>query len=462
MRAHEMQSEQYAGQLLPIGIPRFFCQELCGRTAKLARHGQLGGCRLMRRKMGIARHVAGRTTGGCGFTRLSEPQHKCMEHPSAVVGGCQVAMAVRCALFFWPSCRMVRSPKRPNALVHSARVCIMARRWAVVAKVALASGACTIEVSNSMVLQAASVEALRRSTIEDVYTILGWAPDNLLRWLFLPLIWPGSHLFARGCSRFDNEVAQTGIAEAMSRMLPRFARKVQLNGAERIPREGALIVLANHPGTFDSMLLAATIRRDDLQVIAWEWPLLRRLSATSRHIIFASEDPHQRMGVVRTAISRLKAGDALLVYPTSDLDPDPDVQPGSKDALQRWSPSIELFLRQVPGAQVVVAIVSGVVAPNLLRHPLARLPKSAKRQRSVAELLQMLAHLAFPWTLALVPRLSFSSPLTLEELNGRNGPSGIHRAITDVAESLLASHMQHLPHREHESPAQEEITHHGH
>jgi hypothetical protein len=291
-------------------------------------------------------------------------------------------------------------------------------------------------------LQAASVDTLRRSTIEDVYTILGWAPDNLLRWLFLPLIWPGSHLFARGCSRFDREVAETGLASAMSRMLPRFAVRVELRGAEQIPQDGPLIVLSNHPGTFDSLLLAATLRRDDLQVIAWEWPLLQRLTATSRHIIYASEDPHQRMGVVRRAISRLRAGDALLIYPSSDLDPDPDVQPGSEDALHRWSPSIELFLRQVPGVRVMVAIVSGVVAPQLLKHPLARLPKSTKRQRSVAELLQMLGHLAFPRTLTLVPRLSFSSPLTLQELNGMNGPSGTHQAITGVAESLLACHMR--------------------
>ena len=146
-----------------------------------------------------------------------------------------------------------------------------------------------------MSLQAASVETLRRSTIEDVYTILGWAPDNLLRWLFL--------------------------------------------------QDGPLLVLASHPGTFDSMLLAAALRRDDLRIIAWEWPLLQRLTATSRHIIFTSGDPHQRMGVFRRAIGRLRAGDALLLYPSSDLDPDPDIQPGSEDALQRWSPSIEPFLR---------------------------------------------------------------------------------------------------------------------
>jgi hypothetical protein len=295
-----------------------------------------------------------------------------------------------------------------------------------------------------------SVPALRHDLIEDVYTGLNWAPDSWLRHLFRPLTWLGAHQFAKLCSRFDQEVAESGIVSAMHRMLLHFATSVEVSGAEQVPPEGPLLVLANHPGTFDSIFVSAMLCRNDLQILAWGWPLLRRLPATSRHLIYATDDPHQRMGVFRTAIRRLQAGDALLIFPTSDLDPDPDAQPGSVEALQNWSPSIEMLLRQAPGARVQIVIMSGVLIPRFLRHPLARLPKSVKGRRTVAELLQMLQQLVLPRSLHVIPRLSFGRPMTLQELTRELNGSGIQQGIITEAETVLARHMappRPVPHR---------------
>jgi hypothetical protein len=201
------------------------------------------------------------------------------------------------------------------------------------------------------------------------------------------------------------------------------------------------LILANHPGTFDSIFVSAMLRRDDLQILAWGWPLLRRLPETSHHMIYATDDPHQRMSVFRAGIRRLQAGDALLIFPTSDLDPDPDAQTGSAEAFQRWSTSLGLFLRQVPETRVQIAIMSGVLVPRFLHHPLARLPKSVKSRRTVAELLQMLQQLVLPSTLQVTPRISFGRPLTLEELARVHGVPGIHQGIIVEAEAVLARHM---------------------
>jgi hypothetical protein len=289
--------------------------------------------------------------------------------------------------------------------------------------------------------QSVSVEALTHDIIEDVYTGLNWAPDSWLRPLFRPLTWLGAHQFAALCSRFDRRVAEAGIAAAMQSMLLHFARTVEVSGVEQVPPEGPLLVLANHPGTFDSIFVSAMLRRDDLQILAWGWPLLRRLPETSRHMIYATDDPHQRMGVFRSAIHRLRAGDALLIFPTSDLDPDPDAQTGSSEAFRNWSASIELLLRQVPNTRVQIAIMSGVLVPRFLCHPLARLPKSAKSRRTVAELLQMLQQLVFPSSLRVVPRLSFGKLLTFEELTRGLGVAGIHQGMIAEAEEVLAGHM---------------------
>jgi 1-acyl-sn-glycerol-3-phosphate acyltransferase len=301
-----------------------------------------------------------------------------------------------------------------------------------------------------MAEQFVSVETLRRHLIEDVYTGLNWAPGNWLRVLFKPLVWIGAHLFARLCARFDREVAESGIASAMQKLLLHFATTVKVSGAEQVPPEGPLLVLANHPGTFDSIFVSAMLRRNDLQILAWGWPFLRRLPATSQHMIFATDDPHQRMSVFRTAVRRLQAGDALLIFPTSDLDPDPDAQAGSVEALHRWSVSLELFLRQVPGIRVQVAIMSGVLVPRFLRHPLARLPKSVKSRRTVAELLQMLQQLVLPRSLQVIPRISFGGPMTLQELTRELDGPGIQQGIITEAERVLANHMmppRPAPHR---------------
>jgi Acyltransferase len=286
-----------------------------------------------------------------------------------------------------------------------------------------------------------TVAALRNDLIEDVCTGLNWAPDSWLRRVFMPLMWIGAHLFARLCYRFDRRVGEAGIAAAMQGFLLQFARSVEVSGGERVPSEGPLLVLANHPGTFDSIFVSAMLGRDDLQILAWGWPVLRRLPETSRHMIYATDDPHQRMGVFRSAIDRLRAGDAVLIFPTSDLDPDPDAQADSEEAFQRWSTSIGMFLRQVPETRVQVAIVSGVLAPRFLRHPLARLPKSVKGRRTVAELLQMLQQLVLPWSLHLVPRLSFGRLLTYEELARTESSEGMHQAVIAEAEALLAMHL---------------------
>jgi hypothetical protein len=289
--------------------------------------------------------------------------------------------------------------------------------------------------------QSVSVAALTRDIVEDVYTGLGWTPGSWLRPLFRPLAWLGAHRFAALCWRFDRRVAEAGIVSAMQGLLLHFAETVEVSGAEQIPAQGPLLVLANHPGTFDSIFLSAMLCRDDLHILAWGWPLLRRLPETSRHMIYATDDPHQRMSVIRAVIQRLRAGDAVLIFPTSDLDPDPDAQAGSAEAFQRWSASIEFFLRQVPSARVQIAIMSGVLVPQFLRHPLARLPKSVRNRRTVAELLQMLQQLLFPRSLQLIPRLSFGKPLAFDELGGKPGVAGIHQEMIAEAEMVLARHM---------------------
>ena len=286
---------------------------------------------------------------------------------------------------------------------------------------------------------------LRDRILEDVFTALDrWAGKRArqARRLIMPLAWPSAHQFAKLFAGLDSEIAQRGIAQAMQGLLPRFARSVEVRGAEQVPAEGPLLVLANHPGTFDSVVVAASLGRDDLQIVALGWPVFRHLPSLSNHLIFTSMNPGQQISAVRDVIRRLQAGAALLVFPTADLDPDPDVQPGAEEALSAWSRSFELFLRKVPETQVLVAVVSGVVSPKILRHPLARLPRTQKGQRTVAELLQMGRHVLLPWDLGLAPRISFGQALNLHQLgSGDDASDSLRGNVIEQARALLAAHM---------------------
>jgi hypothetical protein len=79
---------------------------------------------------------------------------------------------------------------------------------------------------------------------------------------------------------------------------------------------------------------------------------------------------------------------------------------------------------RLPEARVQIAIMSGVLAPRFLHHPLARLPKSVKCRRTVAALLQMLQPLAFPWSIRMVPRLPFGRLVTFADLTREAGMPG--------------------------------------
>lgn len=283
--------------------------------------------------------------------------------------------------------------------------------------------------------------SLTQETVNDVITSLGWCRAHWLRRLATPILWPACRRFAEALVGADERVEHGGLAEAMKWLLPRFAQSVEVQGAADVPSEGPLLVLANHPGTPDEMVVGASLGRSDLQIMALGWPMLRRLPAVSRHLIFTSSDPQQDMGAVREAIRRLRRGDALLIFPTADLDPDPDVQSGASESLERWSPSIELMLRYAPETKVQAAMVSGVISPGILRSPLFKLRKGAKNQRIAAEVVQISLQMLFPRVLRLRPRLSLGQALTVPALASAGGGMGIYQGILAEARRLLAQHV---------------------
>jgi hypothetical protein len=287
---------------------------------------------------------------------------------------------------------------------------------------------------------AEQINALRVYLSRDIHQNLwaspkAWVYPPLSLLLRLPL-----QRFAELGARFDDWVRHSGFVEATRLALPRFIDDYRAHGLESIPRDGPLLITANHPGAYDALLIAACVGRNDLKIVANDIGFLRGLPFTREHILFRAEAVHARVSALRSAIRHLRGGGTVLIFPSGQIDPDPEILPGGKEALCDWSSSIELMMRHAPETRVLVTIVSGVLSAGCVRNPLTRIRRKESMQQGIAEGLQIIQQVLFDRRFALFPRLSFAEPVTLADLNGSSGFPDTMEALIDRAQGLFTAH----------------------
>jgi hypothetical protein len=287
---------------------------------------------------------------------------------------------------------------------------------------------------------------LRNAIIDDIFRGLGTSAEGLPRRIMWPVVWPPAHKFSLLAARFDKFVENSGnIRDAMQDLLPNFVSDVEVSGSEVIPQDGPLLVVSNHPGTFDEVVIASNIPRKDLKIVAGGFPFLRNLQHTREHLIFISQNFGERMAVVREIINHLENGFSLLLFPSGMVEPDPAVLPGAVDSLNRWSRSLDLILRRVPQTQVQVAIISGVLSPSVLKHPISRLFQDISQKQRVAEGIQIIQQLFKPQKYNLVPNLTFEIPFDLADISSSKfDRSLVLNSVIQRAKSMLESHAHFL------------------
>jgi hypothetical protein len=233
-------------------------------------------------------------------------------------------------------------------------------------------------------------EALARLCVNELLDALGLGGLRRGRGTLERVSLVPARRLARQILTYDEIVGESGLAAGGAWALERMARRVEVEGRENVPREGPLLLVANHPGLADAVALFASTQREDLLVVAAERALLEALPNTSRRLITIPETSPGRHGVVRAASRHMKAGGAVLTFPGGRIEPDPSVLPGAAEALARWSGSVELFARLVPELTIVPAVVSGVISPLALRNPLVYVRRRRRDREWLAATLQML------------------------------------------------------------------------
>jgi hypothetical protein len=282
-----------------------------------------------------------------------------------------------------------------------------------------------------------TVGELTRDISTEILVAVGLPRTGPLQTLLLPLVWPPARRFASLAVAFERRVAQEGFTAGAQWILPRFVDGSRATGIEQIPNSGPLVLASNHPGSYDALVIASYLGREDLKVLVSDVPFLRSLHATSSHFIYTPSDAHKRMAAIRESIRHLRMGGALLVFASAQVDPDPAFLPGAHKALKRWSPSLPLFLHLVPETTMLVTIVSGVLAQSCYRHPLTRLRKEQRLKQFLAEFLQVSQQVLFNRRFGLCPMVQFGQPLTAEVLGNASDTGKALRAIIAQAEELI-------------------------
>lgn len=276
----------------------------------------------------------------------------------------------------------------------------------------------------------------------ELFSALGFSNQGLISRAFSPLVRKPIQRFSKIAVGFDEQVKINGFQQASHWILPNFVKGMTVLSNPIIPKIGPLIIASNHPGAFDALVITANVPRDDVKIIV-NIPLnfIKELPITKTHFLYAPEDPHIRIKVVRDAIRHLEHGGALLLFASGGIDPDPACMPNAAEDIGNWSRSLEIFLRRVPQTQILITMVSGILALKFVKHPLTVFRKARRDKQRISEFFQVIYQMLYPGKLLQIPAISFAEPLKFES-RMETTTLGVMQALVQDAMYLFQEHIR--------------------
>jgi 1-acyl-sn-glycerol-3-phosphate acyltransferase len=278
------------------------------------------------------------------------------------------------------------------------------------------------------------LDVLTGINLDDLVNAFGWQDHPFPAQLARRLFFKPAQTFARQMLDFDTAIGACGLAEAARLTERSYARDVQVISTHNLP-EGPFLALSNHPGVTDTLAVIAALGHAGLKVIALDRPFLLSLPNLSRHLFFVTEDPDERVTLVRQVSKHLRSGGSALTFPAGHNEPDPDIYPGAVESLKSWTDSVGVFLRLAPETPVVPVCVRGVTWDKTAHHVLTRLRHTKDDRQLLASAMQLLSSIMFnvrPVTI----RVLIGRPINVKEL-GTTDTGIIHHAVMDEMKKLI-------------------------
>jgi hypothetical protein len=285
------------------------------------------------------------------------------------------------------------------------------------------------------------VRALSDTLLYELTKALGLSPEGGLGKAIRPLFERAARRFAELGIGLDRVVAERGAAAGARWVLPRFVKSFTARGLEHIPEKGPLVIAANHPAAYDSLVISAHVERPDYKIIIGDIPFFEHLPHVSQHAIYAPNqgDPYGRMEVIRKSLRHLTEGGALLIFARGGIEADPAFMADADAEFGLWSRSLEIFLERVPQTRVLVTIVSGVIARAAFHHPFTWFRRRRPDRQRLAFMFQMMRQIVSgKETFGLAPRVSFGDLIGLAEIDT---PQQVRQAVITSARRLLQAHL---------------------
>ena len=278
------------------------------------------------------------------------------------------------------------------------------------------------------------LEELTQINLDDLVSALGFQNHRTLTRLTRYLFRGVAHKFAKQMIDFDQTSAAHGLASGARRTERLYVKDVRVFGLEQLPAS-AFLALANHPGMTDTLALFAALNRDDLKIIALDRPFLLTLPSISEHLFYVTDNPAERMALVRHVSAHLKNGRSILTFPAGHNEPDPDVYAGAIDSLQSWTDSVGVFIRLSPQTPIVPVLVRNVVWKRLAHSPIVRIKHGRDERELLVVALQLLAMVMFDIRPVTVT-VQIGRPVTTSEL-GTSDTQAIHQAVLGEMKLLI-------------------------
>jgi Acyltransferase len=178
-------------------------------------------------------------------------------------------------------------------------------------------------------------------------------------------------------ARFETRIERIGLAAAAAFAMRDLGATWRSDG-DAPPRCGSLLVVANHPGAYDALVLLAALGREDVMIVAADRAFLRALPALARRLLFVPEGPAfvcERSASLRRALRHLRRGGALLHFGAGRIEPDPAFSPPGVELLAPWERGTGALVRYAAkaNARVALAVVARVHSAEAKRLWLTRL-----------------------------------------------------------------------------------------